>query len=324
MQRRHFLQAAGALGAASVGLPALAQAWPARPVRMVVTFPAGSSPDVVARLLTEPLSKVLGQPVVVENKPGAGGSLGTGFVARSEADSHTFLFTTQGPLVTTPLLTPNLNHDPARDLAPVTHVATSPNVLVASPRLGAKSVADFVRIAREKKGALNYGSIGNGSATHLAMELLKSRAGVDALHVPYQGLPQVMNAILAGELDVAFTVPSVAMPHVQAGKLQVLGVSTLQRTTALPDLPTIAEQGYAGFEAISWHAVLAPAKTPAAVITRVNQELVKIIRSEAVAGRLQQQYFAAVGSSPAELAALMDRERQVWGQVMRTAKVTSE
>lgn len=323
MQRRHFLQAAAALGA-TTSLGAQAQAWPSRPLKMVVNFPAGSSPDVVARMITEPLSRVLGQPVIIDNRPGAGGNLGAGVAARAEPDGYTFLFTTQGPLVTAPLLVKNLGFEPSRDFTPVAHIATAPNVLVASPNLGARNVQDFLRIAREKKGRLNYGSIGNGSATHLAMELLLSRAGVQALHVPYQGLPQVMNAILSGELDVAFTVPSNAMPHVHAGKLTALGVSTLQRTPALPELATIAEQGFAGFEAISWHGVLAPAQTPPAVVERVSQEIRKIIASEEVRSRLISQFFTPIGSTPAELAALMKRERESWALVMQAAKVTPE
>jgi tripartite-type tricarboxylate transporter receptor subunit TctC len=323
MQRRHFLQAAAAVGATAT-LGAHAQSWPARPVKMVVTFPAGSSPDVVARMITEPLSRVLGQPVIIDNRPGAGGNLGTAVVARAEPDGYTFLFTTQGPLVTAPSLVKNLGYDPMRNLAPVTHVATAPNVLVTSANLGARNVQDFIRIAREKKGRLNYGSIGNGSATHLAMELLLSRAGVEALHVPYQGLPQVMNAILSGELDVAFTVPSNAMPHVRAGKLHALGVSTLQRTPALPDLPTIAEQGFAGFEAISWHGVLAPAQTPPALVERMSQEIRKIIATEDVRARLVSQFFSPVGSTPTELTALMKRERDTWARVIQAAKVVPE
>ena len=312
------------MGAATLGLPAFAQDWPSRPIKLVVSYPAGSSPDLIARLLTEPLSKALGKPVIVDNKQGAGGNLGTSVVARSAPDGYSFLFTVQGPLVTAPLLYKHLNYDPMKDLAPVTLVATAPNLLVASPSLGVKTLADFIRLAKEKQGKLNYGSIGNGSATHLAMELLKERAGIDLLHVPYPGLPQVMNGILAGELDAAFTVPNNAMPQVQSGKLVALGVSTLKRVDSLPEVPTLAEQGLPGFEAVSWQAILAPANTPDAIVGRVNQELVKIIRSDEVRAKLRNQYFTAAGSTPQALTAMMKEERDRWGQVIRTAGVTAE
>src|SRR5580765_6686463 len=203
MHRRHFLLTSVA-AASALSLPAFAQAWPSRPIKRVVPFTPGSSPDIVARLGAEPLGHALGQTVIVDNKPGAGGNIGTGAVAKSEPDGYTFLFTIQGPLVTAPLLSKGLNYDPVKELAPVSLVATSPNVLVVDPRLGADTLADFVRVAKQKKGQLNYGSVGNGSASHLAMELFKTRAGIDLLHVPYQGFPQVVNAMLAGDVQAAF------------------------------------------------------------------------------------------------------------------------
>ena len=206
MQRRHLLGATAA-AATTLALPAFAQAWPARPIKLVVPFPPGSSPDIIGRLVAEPLAAALGQPVVVDNKPGAGGNLGTGMVAKAAPDGYTLLFTIQGPLVTAPLLSKALPYDPARELAPVTLVATSPNLLVVDPKLGADTLADFVRVAKAQRGALNYGSVGNGSAAHLAMELFKSRAGIDLVHVPYQGFPQVVNAILAGQVQAGFMVP---------------------------------------------------------------------------------------------------------------------
>ena len=246
MQRRTLLQStvlsAGALGASLV-LPAFAQAWPNRPIKLVVPFPPGSSPDLIARLIAEPLAQALGQAVIIDNKPGAGGNVGTALVAKAQADGHTLLFTIQGPLVTAPLLNTSLAYDPVKDLAPVTLVATSPNVLVVDPKLGANSLADFVHIAKERKGRLNYGSVGNGSAAHLAMELFKARAGLDIVHVPYQGFPQVVNAILAGDVQAGIMVPGIAMGQVRAGKLKALGVTTLARTAALPELPSFVEQG---------------------------------------------------------------------------------
>ena len=307
-----------------MGLPSFAQAWPARPIKLLVPFPAGSSPDIIGRLIAEPLGQVLGQTIVVDNRPGAGGNLGTGVVAKAEPDGYTFLFTIQGPLVTAPLLSKGLNYDPARELAPISLVATAPNVLVVDPKLGASTLADFVRIAREKKGELNYGSVGNGSAAHLAMELFKTRAGVDLLHVPYQGFPQVVNAILAGQVQAGFMVPGIAMGQVRAGKLRALGVTTLGRASSLPELPTLAESGYPGFEAVSWQAMLAPAKTPKPIIERVSRELVRIIKSDEVRTKMLSQYFSAVGTAPEALAGLIKTERDKWAQVIKAAGVKPE
>ena len=324
MQRRHALTTLAAT-AASIAWPVIAQpAWPVRPIKLVVPFPPGSSPDIIARLIAEPLGQALKQSIVVDNRPGAGGNIGTGVVAKAEPDGYTFLFTIQGPLVTAPLLSRSLGYDPAKDLAPVTLVATSPNVLVIDPRLGAGTLADFVRIAREKKGELNYGSVGNGSASHLAMELFKARAGVDLVHVPYQGFPQVVNAILAGQVQAGFMVPGIAMGQVRAGKLKALGVTTLGRVASLPEMPTFAEQGYPGFEAISWQAVLAPAKTPPAIVERVSRELVRIIKSDELRTRMLGQYFSAAGTTPEALARLMKSERENWARVIKAAGVQPE
>lgn len=328
MQRRIFLHTTAAV-ATTLALPLLsgqarAQAWPSRTIKLVVPFPPGSSPDIIARLLAEPLGQALGQTVIIDNKPGAGGNVGTGAVAKAEPDGYTFLFTIQGPLVTAPLLSANLNYDPVKDLAPVTLVATSPNVLVVDPKLGANTLADFVRIAKEKGGQLNYGSVGNGSAAHLAMELFKARAGLDIVHVPYQGFPQVVNAILGGQVQAGIMVPGIAMGQVRAGKLKALGVTTLGRSGSLPDLPSFVEQGYPGFEAISWQAVLAPAGTPKPVIERVSRELIRIIKSDEVRGKILGQYFSAAGTAPEALAGLMKSERERWAKVIKAAGVKPE
>ena len=323
MQRRSFLQTTlGAVGA--LATPAFAQSWPSRPIKLVVPFPPGSSPDIIARLIGEPLGQALGQAVVVDNRPGAGGNVGTAAVAKAAPDGYTFLFTIQGPLVTAPLLSKHLNYDPAKDLAPVTLVATSPNVLVVDPKLGANSLADFVRIGKEKKGQLNYGSVGNGSASHLAMELFKTRAGLDLVHVPYQGFPQVVNAMLAGQVQAGFMVPGIAIGQIRAGRLKALGVTTLGRAASLPEMPSLVEQGYPGFEAISWQAVLAPAGTPRPVVDRVASELIRIIKSDEVRGRILGQYFSAVGTAPEALAGLMKTERERWAKVIKAAGVQAE
>ena len=328
MQRRQLMLASAAVLAGPTAAAVAAQvglasqiSWPLRPIKLLVPFPGGSSPDLIARVIAEPLALRLGQPVVVFNQPGAGGNIGTAVAAAAPPDGYTLLFTIQGPLVTAPLLNPRLNYDPQRDLRPISLVATSPNVLVIDAQLGAGTLADFIRLAKARHGALNYGSVGNGSAAHLAMEAFKARAGVDLAHVPYQGFPQVVNALLAGQVQAAFMVPGIAMAQVRAGKLVALGVTSLGRVAALPELPTLAEQGFAGFEATSWQALLAPAKTPDFIVERVARELTLIIRSEAVRGRLLSQYFSAVGSSPEGLANLMRSDRRYWAGVIQAAGI---
>jgi len=308
------------LGAA----PALAETWPSRPIRMIVPFPAGSSPDLIARIVTEKLAVALGQPVVVENRPGAGGNIGTGMVAKAVPDGNTLLFTINGPLVTAPALYRHLGYDPVRQLAPVTLVATSPNVLVVDARLPVHTLADFVALAKARPGALNYGSVGNGSAAHLAMEQLKAMAGIDLQHVPYQGFPQITTAIVGGQVQAGFMVPAIAMPMVAAGKLRLLAVTSTGRTGLLPQVPTVAESGYPGFEAISWQAVLAPAGTPAPVIDRLYRELVTIIGSADVREKMRAQYFVPAGTAPASLRQTMATETARWAKVIRAAGVQPE
>ena len=322
MQRRHLLQAT--VGAALLPRAVLAETWPSRAVKLVVPFPPGSSPDIIARLVAEPLAQALGQPIVVDNKPGAGGNLGTAAVAKAEPDGYTLLLTIQGPLVTAPLLNRNLGYDPVKELAPVSLIATSPNVLVVDPKLGATTLAEFVRVAKERRGELNYGSVGNGSAAHLAMESFKARAGIDLVHVPYQGFPQVVNAVLGGQVQAGFMVPGIAMAQVRAGKLRALGVTTLGRVASLPELPTFVELGYPGFEAISWQAVLAPAKTPRSIVERLGRELVRIVKSDEVRGRMLAQYFSAAGTAPEALAGLMKSDRERWAKVILAAGVKPE
>ncbi|MEM5273435.1 tripartite tricarboxylate transporter substrate binding protein [Cupriavidus taiwanensis] len=322
--RRQALIALAAACAAGASGSAFAQPWPARPLRMVVPFPPGSSPDLIARILTEKLAAALGQPVVVENRPGAGGNIGTGMVARAAPDGYTLLFTINGPLVTAPTLSRNLNYDPFRQLAPVTLVATSPNVLVVDARLPVHNLREFVALARSRPGELNYGSPGNGSASHLAMEQLKARAGVDLQHVPYPGFPQITTAMVGGQVQAAFMVPAIAMPQVNAGKLRVLAVTTSGRTAVLPSVPTVAESGYAGFEAISWQAVLAPAGTPQAVIDRLYRELVAIIGNADVRDKMRAQYFVPAGTAPASLRQTMASEKARWDKVIRAAGVQPE
>ena len=309
---------ASLLACIGMALTGAAQAaWPDQPIHLVVPFPPGSSPDTLARAVAEPLSQALGQVVIVENKPGAGGNIGTRAVAQAAPDGYTVLYTINGPLVTAPTLYQHtLGYDPFKDLAPVTLIATSPNVLTVSGESPVQNVADLVELARKEGDQLNYGSVGPGSSAHLSMEMFKHDANIDLLHVPYSGFPQVITAIIAGDVHAGFMVPAIAMPQVEAGKARALAVTSLQRSPLLPNVPTMAELGYKDFESISWNAVLVPAGTPQAIIDRLNHELATIIRSDQVSKLLAAQYFTAQPSSPQALTDLMTREKARWDEVI--------
>ncbi len=311
-----------ALAALVLCLPAIAQdKWPARPIRLIVPFPPGSSPDLVARMLNGPLGQALGQPVIVENRPGAGGMVGTGQVAKAARDGYTLGLSIPGPLAVNTVLLDKMEYDPFQELAPVTLVGASPNVLIVDPKLGVNTVQDFIALARAQPGKLNYGSVGNGSASHLTMELLKQRSGIDIVHVPYPGSPQVSTAILNGQIAGGFVVPATAMPLIQAGRLRALGATTATRSIVLPDMPTVAEQGFPGFESTAWNAIVAPAGTPQPIIDRLSTELVRIIRSDAVRQQMVAIYFQPIGAAPEALRRLMRREAERWGKVIRAAGV---
>lgn len=313
------------LVAAPLMLAAPAHAdWPGdRPIHLIVPFPAGSSPDLLARTLVEPLSKALSQTIIVENRVGAGGNIGTRFVAQAKGDGYTLLYTINGPLVTAPTLyKKTLGYDPLKDLAPVTLVATSPNVLVVSNNLGAQDLASFVTKAKSQPGKLNYGSVGAGSASHLAMELFEERAAIDLAQIPYPGFPQITTAIIAGDIQAAFMVPAIAMPQVRNGKMRALAITTTQPVASLPGIAPLASLGYPGFEAISWNAILAPAGTPEPIIESLQRALSDIIRSDEIRAKFEAQYFSAIGSTPAELRQLMQQERTRWDAVIERLQLS--
>ena len=294
-----------------------ARDWPAKTIRMIVPFPPGSSPDLVARMLNDKLGAALGHPVIVENRPGAGGNLGTALMAKAAPDGYTIGLSIGGPLAVNKVLYSKLEFDPFRDLAPITLVAASPNVLVVDPKLAVGSVKEFVALAKSQPGKLNYGSVGNGSASHLTMELLKTRAGIDIVHVPYPGSPQVNTAIVGGQIAAGFVVPATAMPLVQGARLKALAVTSSVRSVVLPELPTVAEAGFPGFQSTAWLGMVAPATTPKPVIDRISMELVRIIRSDEVRNRMRGIYFQAIGTTPEGLANLMREEVERWGKVIK-------
>jgi tripartite-type tricarboxylate transporter receptor subunit TctC len=295
--------------------------WPAKSIRLIVPFPPGSSPDLIARMLNDKLGQALGQAVVVENKPGAGGMVGTGQVAKAIPDGYTLGLSIPGPLAVNTVLVPNMEYDPFKELAPVTLVAASPNVLVVDPKLGVDDVQQFIKLAKSQPGKLNYGSVGNGSASHLTMELLKQLTGIDVVHVPYPGSPQVNTAILNGQITGGFVVPATAMPLVQGGRLKALGATTTSRSVVLPGMPTVAEQGFPGFESTAWIGIVAPAKTPQRIVDRLSQTLVQIIRSDDVRQKMIAIYFQPIGAAPEALRNLMRGEADRWGKVIKAAGV---
>jgi tripartite-type tricarboxylate transporter receptor subunit TctC len=328
MSRRLFLALSvlASLGL-TLGVTATSRAqtaWPLeRPIHLIVPFPAGSSPDILARTLATPLAKKLGQHIVVENKPGAGGNIGTRFVARAPADGYTLLYTINGPLVTAPTLyKKTLGYDPLKDLAPITLVATSPNVLIVNAGFSGENVADFVKQAGQHSGRWNYGSVGPGSASHLAMELFKKQANIELAHIPYNGFPQVTTAVIAQDIQAAFMVPAIAMTQVKAGKVKALGITSQSAVAALPGIVPLAEQGFAEFEAISWNAILAPAGTPASILARLHTELVTLLNSDEIKEKFSAQYFSTVGSSPAELQDLIRQEKRRWDAVIDTLQLS--
>ena len=300
------------------------QAWPLeRAIHLIVPFPAGSSPDLLARLLATPLSKALNQNIIVENKPGAGGNIGTRLAARAAPDGYTLLYTINGPLVTAATLyKKTLGYDPFKDLAPITLVATSPNVLVVNAAFPATTISEFVAHVKSKPGAANYGSVGPGSASHLAMELFKHRASVDLAHIPYPGFPQVMTAMMGQDIQAAFMVPAIAMTQVKSGKVKALAMTGLAEVPALPGIVPVASQGFPGFEAISWNAILAPGGTPTDIIHRLQKELSLIIQSDDIKAKFAAQYFTAVGSTPQELTRLMQEDTARWDEVIARLKLS--
>jgi len=319
---KQFLIALSMALASSVGVAA--ETWPAKPVRIIVPFPPGSSPDLIARMLADKLAQALGQPVIVENKPGAGGNLGTGLVAKAEPDGYTLGLSIPGPLAVNTVLYKKMEYDPFKELAPITLVALSPNVLVVDPKLGVNTVKEFIDYVKARPGKLNYGSVGNGSASHLTMELLKMRSGMDIVHVPYPGSPQVNTAIVSGQIQAGFVVPATAMALAQAGRLKALAVTSSVRSVVVPELPTVAEAGFPGFESSAWIGMVAPAKTPKPIIDRLSRELVAIVRSQEVREKMLRIYFQPVGTAPEGLSNLMRSERDRWAKVIKQSGASAD
>jgi tripartite-type tricarboxylate transporter receptor subunit TctC len=319
MNRRHALAAitlAAVTLAAVLAGPATAQAWPDKPIRFVMTAPAGSSIDVLGRTIADKLKDRLGQPVIVENKPAAGGTVAVAEVAKAAPDGYTMVLGFNGPLAFGPLLQ-KLPYDVAKDLAPVIITSSQPNVLAVNAALPVKNLAELVAYAKANPGKLNYASVGNGSSSHLNMELLKSMAGIDAVHVPFNGSPPAVTATVQGETQMMFAVMQPLQPQVQAGKLRAIAVTTAKRFPLLPDLPAIAESGYPGFEALAWNGVMVPAGTPRAVVARLNAEIDAILKQPDVVQKMNAAGFQLIGGAPDDLSVLIRSETERWTPVIR-------
>jgi len=298
--------------------------YPDRPVRLVVPFPPGGPTDIVARPVAQSLSKNLGQQVIVDNRGGAGGNIGADAVVKSAADGYTLLMGTVGTHAINASLYKKLTFDPVKDFAPVSLVAQAAVVLVVHPSLPAKTLNEFIALAKSKRGEITFGSAGAGSPGHLTGELFKDMARVDLMHVPYQGSAPAISDLLGGQIQAMFDPIQATLSHVKAGKLRMLGVSSSKRSAALPDVPTIAEAGVPGFETTAWWAVFAPAATPTEIITRLNTEIVKVMRSPDLNERLRQLDIEAIGSTPDQLAAFMKTEMAKWARAVKFSGATVE
>jgi len=314
MRRRQLLAAAVSLLATA---PLRAQGWPEKPIRLILTAPPGSSIDVLGRLIAEQLRERLGVPVIAENRPQAGGTVGTDAVAKATPDGNTIGLSFTGPLATAQLLNPKLPYSPARDLAPVVLVGSAPNILAVSSSLPVKSFAEFIAYVRARPGQLNYASVGNGSASHLAMELLKSAAGLYIVHIPFNGAPPAVQATAAGDVQMVMSNPTSLLPMIQAGRVRPLAVTSLERWAPMKELPSIAESGFPGFEAIAWNGIVAPAGTPRDAIARLNLEVNAILKLPQVRPKIEAAGWNAVGGTPEAFAAFMEFERNRWQPVIR-------
>jgi tripartite-type tricarboxylate transporter receptor subunit TctC len=329
MNRRSIIKAAAASSAA-LSLPsfspfAFAQtAWPRQPIRIIVPTGPGSSLDLIVRSISERLKEKLGQAIVVDNRPGAGGLLGTDLVAKA-TDGHTFGISFNGPLAYAPFLYAKLPYRLPEDLAPIAITSSQPNVLAINANLPVKNIKELVALMRQKPGQLNFASIGNGSSSHLSMELLKSATKTFAVHVPYNGSPPSALAVANGEVQMIMAVPPAVIPHVQSGKVRIIGVTSKQRYQPLPEVPTLAESGVAelkDFEAIAWNGIVGPANTPADVIAKLNAEINAALKDNVIAQRLATGGLTPLTGTPADLAKLMSDENKKWGPIIKRTGAT--
>ena len=322
--RRHWLQAA--LLGASLTLvgAAIAQSYPTKPIRLVVPFTPGGVTDTSGRLIAEQLSKRLGQQVVVDNKPGASGNIGTQQVAASEGDGYTLLLGFDGTLVINPHVFPKTGFDTLKDFAPIGKIGDAVLILVANPSFPAKNLKDLIALSKTQAGGLSYGTSGTGGTPHIAGELLRQRTGANLVHVPYKGGGQALTDVLGGNIPLVYTAIASAIPHVKSGKLLPIAVSSSKRASSMPDVATFIENGVTDFEASSWVGLLAPAKTPRAILTRLNTELNAVLNDPEVKERLNGMGITAAPGSPENFGTEMSRDLAKYGTVVKAAGIKAE
>ncbi|WP_182084401.1 tripartite tricarboxylate transporter substrate binding protein [Aureimonas sp. ME7] len=326
VSRRTVLGGAAAIAAGFFAKPfaALAQEYPTRNVTLIVPFTPGGSTDILARLLGQELEKTLGQPIVVESRPGGGGSVGVGFVARANPDGYTLVMGHIGSLAVAPSLYPKLPYDPVKSLSPISGIAKVHNMLVVNPSVPAQNLSELVAYAKANPGKLNYASGGKGSAAHIAMVALCDAAGIQMTHVPYKGTAPAVTDLLGGRVQLTFTGAPNLIQHVKAGTLRPIAVSGATRLAAAPDVPTVAEAGYPGFEASQWYGILAPAETPAPIVERLNTEIVKVMASPAIAERLAAEGADVWTDTPDDFRGFIGQEIVRWGDLIKKARIQPE
>jgi tripartite-type tricarboxylate transporter receptor subunit TctC len=316
--RRSFI-AGAAVSALSAGCPALAQSWPTRPIMAIVPFPPAGNVDITARLVADPVSKALGQTMVVDNRPGAGGNIGNEVVAHAAPDGYTVLFT-QGGIAVNQFLYKNLKYDATRDFIPVSLLVLVPNVLVVPASSPAKTFKELVDYAKTK--TLVYSSAGNGTSSHLSGELFKRKVGIETIHVPYRGTALGITDMIAGRVDLTIDNVSALLPHIQSGAIRALAVTSRERLAVLPDVPTMDESGLQDFKSSGWTAVFAPAKTPADIVDRLNKAVVDGVRRPDIKSNMEQAGNVVVGSTPEECAKFVKEESDTWGPIIKDANIT--
>ncbi len=310
-----------ALAAALTAGATRADDYPSRPIRLIVPYAAGGGADSIARIIARRVGETIGQPIVIENRGGAGSIIGTEIVNKSEPDGYTLLLGQSGPIAINPAVYRQLPYDPIKGFSPICMTTAYPYIVVVNPALGVKTLQEFVALARRKPGELNYGTTGVGAANHLVTELFDSRAGIKMTHIPYRGTALAVADLLAGQVQVVFADPVSALQQINAGTLLALAVTSKERSPVAPAIPTVSESGYPGFDAIAWHGFLAPANTPQAIVNKLNREIVEALKHPETRALLEKQAMQIVGSTPDAFASFIKQDIAVWKEVAEQAKV---